>query len=45
MIGKKVAQFDNQNSIDISNLNSGVYLLKIIDKNTKLVATKKIVKQ
>lgn len=45
MIGKKVAQFDNQTRIDISNLNSGVYLVKITDKNTNLVVTKKTVKQ
>ena len=45
IIGKKVGQFKNQKTIDISNYNSGIYLVKITDSNSNQIFTKKIVKQ
>jgi blue copper oxidase len=33
-----------QNGIDVSNLESGVYLLKLMDKATKSITTKKFIK-
>lgn len=45
LVGKKVASFNNQSQIDVSNLTSGVYLVKITNNLSKETITKKIVKQ
>ncbi len=41
--GKRIKKTIKENSIDISNLNPGIYILKLISEN--LTATKKIIKQ
>jgi len=45
IIGKKVGQFKNQNQVDISNYNSGIYSMKITDLITNSQSTQKIIKQ
>jgi hypothetical protein len=48
MTGKLMMRFetfDIQKSIDVSTLPSGVYVVKLIDNNTKAISTRKFVKQ
>jgi ELWxxDGT repeat protein len=45
IIGKKVGQFKNQNRLDISNYNSGMYLIKITDLQFNKTTTQKVIKQ
>lgn len=43
ILGKKVLSFHNTNEIDITNLNNGLYLMLITNKNKQL--TLKIIKE
>jgi hypothetical protein len=43
LLGRKLAEFQNPNTIDFSSFESGVYLLKIISGNE--VSTEKIIKK
>jgi len=36
---------ENQKTISVSNLESGMYLIQLLDKNQKILATKKFVKE
>lgn len=45
LLGKKVAQFENQNSIDISRLNQGIYIIKTTDLQTNKTNVQKIIKE
>lgn len=45
LVGKKVGEYKNQKSIKISNLNSGIYLFKILDINSKSAVIEKIIKR
>jgi hypothetical protein len=45
LIGKKVGQFSNQNQLDISNYNAGMYLIKITDLQSNKTTTQKVIKQ
>lgn len=45
VMGKKIAQLQNQAIIDISNINSGMYILKMTDLETNQVISKKIIKK
>lgn len=45
IMGKKIAQLQNQAIIDISNINSGMYILKMTDLETNQVISKKIIKK
>jgi len=44
VVGKKVANYKNQTSIDVSHLTSGIYLVKIIDLKTNVFSSYKIMK-
>lgn len=44
-LGQKVLEIKNPQQIDISNLENGIYMLRIFDKHQNQIATKKIVKQ
>lgn len=44
LLGKKVSEFHNQKTIDISSLNMGTYIVKIKDSQNKVTA-QKIIKQ
>ena len=44
LIGKKVGSYKNQKQLDISNLNKGIYMLKINDVQSSFQATQKIIK-
>ena len=45
LLGKKVRHFKNQKTIDISNLKSGIYLMKTTDLQTNKTFAQKIIKQ
>lgn len=45
MLGKKVRTYKNQKTINISNLTSGIYILKIFDSKSGQITTEKIIKQ
>lgn len=45
LMGKKVALFKNQKSVDISNLNNGMYLIKVTDLENNTSQSLKIIKQ
>ena len=45
VVGKKVALFKNQKTVDISNLNNGMYLIKITDLDTNSSHSQKIIKK
>ena len=45
LLGKNVGHFKNQKTIDISNLKSGIYLLKSTELQTDKTFTQKIIKQ
>lgn len=45
LIGKKIGQFKNQNQLDISNYNAGMYLIKITDLQFNKTTTQKVIKQ
>ena len=44
IIGKQVGSYKNQKSINISNLTSGMYLVKVIDLENNLTALHKVLK-
>lgn len=44
VVGKQIGSYKNQKSIDISNLTSGMYLIKIIDLENNLESSHKIIK-
>lgn len=44
VVGKQIGNYKNQNAIDISNLTSGMYLIKIIDLENNLESSHKIIK-
>lgn len=45
ILGKKVAQFSKQSQIDISNLIPGLYFIKVLNTQTTISTTHKIIKQ
>ena len=45
VLGKKVANFKNQTSMDVSKLTSGIYFLKVLSSENNQIATKKFIKQ
>ena len=45
LLGKNVGHFKNQKTIDISNLKSGIYLLKSTELQTDKTFTQKIIKK
>ena len=45
LVGKKVAQYTNQKQLDVSNLDSGIYLVKITLAESNQTTTHKIIKK
>ena len=45
IVGKQIGNFKNTNQIDVSNFNSGIYLIKITDFESKTVKTQKFIKK
>ncbi len=45
LIGEKVAHFNNQKTIDISNLTAGMYFVKVIDLENNIESSHKIIKK
>lgn len=43
--GREVANYDYSNTINVSNINNGIYILKIVDTNNRLSQSKKIIIQ
>jgi ELWxxDGT repeat protein len=44
-VGKEVGTYKNQKTIDVSNFNSGIYLIKIADLESKTAKTQKFIKK
>ncbi len=40
-----ISQFSSQNRIDVSNLNSGIYIVQFYDKNHEFIFSKKFIKR
>ena len=45
IVGKQIGNFKNTNQIDVSNFNSGIYIIKITDFESKTVKTQKFIKK
>lgn len=45
IVGKQIGNFKNTNQIDVSNFNSGIYIIKITDFESKTVKTQKFLKK
>lgn len=45
LLGKKAVSFLNQKTMDISNLQNGIYLMKILDQDNNKFFTKRIIKK
>ena len=45
IVGKQIGNFKNTNQIDVSNFNSGIYIIKITDFESKTFKTQKFLKK
>ena len=45
IVGKQIGNFKNTNQIDVSNFNSGIYIIKITDFESKTIKTQKFIKK
>ena len=43
--GRTLGHYENAKKVDVSHLSSGIYLLRLCDKNGMLIGTEKIIKQ